>query len=458
MEKIMKKYRDLSFRRAFLLTVLTTFAAVVCLSAAAIQICRAFRNYLLPEPNEVMIKIEYQNGDGSPCSIGQKVILDREPLQIPRLAVIAENGDPASELADLSSIKVSAVRLERSIDMIGPRRRLAYQICGILMILLPGLFSVAGILVSGFLFYRLKMNRPLTLLNQATDEIASENLDFTLEYKSQDELGRLCASFEKMRQVLLENHKALWNMAEERRLLQASVAHDLRNPIAILTGYTEYLKIGLEKETLTRNQLAAAAERLNDTAERLNQYTESVRRLNRIEDMELHLTPINIREFAEKMAADFRILAEDAKICLETVCLLPGGSEASSDTASRNRQAGEIDRDVVYRIAENLMNNALRSAREKIRITFRTEESDLAGNRRFFTIEICDDGPGFPEELLKEKNRSSAYLHRPAGKERSGLGLAIADILCRKHGGRLEISNCREPGHSGAATKIFIAS
>ena len=32
----------------------------------------------------------------------------------------------------------------------------------------------------------------------------------------------------------------MWSMLEERRVLQASVAHDLRNPIAIMTGYVEY--------------------------------------------------------------------------------------------------------------------------------------------------------------------------------------------------------------------------
>ena len=58
----------------------------------------------------------------------------------------------------------------------------------------------------------------------------------------QDELGRLCAAFEKMRQTLYENNRQMWSMLEERRALQASVAHDLRNPIAIMTGYVEYLQ------------------------------------------------------------------------------------------------------------------------------------------------------------------------------------------------------------------------
>lgn len=449
MEKLMKKYRNLSFRRAFVLTVLAAFTAVAFLSAAGIWGCVAFRNYLVPDPNAVMLKIEYQNENGRTCSAEYRVTLGEEAFQVPWITE-AEDGEPVPELADISSLKVSAVKLGKSIDLIGPRRRLAYRILGVLTVLLPLLFSVAGILVCGFFFYRHKMKEPLALLNRAMENITSENLDFSLKYESRDEMGQLCGSFEKMRGVLSENYRTLWNMAQERRLLQASVAHDLRNPIAILAGYAEYLRIGLEKGTLSGERLLTIAGRMEDTAGRLSQYTESVRYLNRMEDVELHPVPVNASEFVRKMTEDFEILAKEADLRLEAVCRLQ-----EKETEGSCEQTVTMDCDVVYRIAENLMNNALRFARQTVKIVFDLEEESPTAGKRFFTVEICDDGPGFPEELLGRK--SDFFAHAFGEREHSGLGLAIADILCKKHGGRLELSNSGE-GLSGGAAKLFIKS
>ncbi len=431
-----KKYLDLSFRKAFILTVLVTFAVVAVLSAAGIFGCTVFRNYLLPDPNSVMLKMEYRNEDGTPCTVENKIVLGEEPLLLPRLLAVTKEGDLKPELADVSSLRVSAVKMERGIDRIGPRRRLAYQACGVLMICFPVCLSVTGILLCGFIFYRQKMEKPLALLNRAMEDIASEDLDFTFVYDSRDEMGRLCASFEKMRRVLSENHKALWRMAEERRLLQASVAHDLRNPIAILAGYIEYLQIGLEKGEMPRERLATIVRRLDDTVNRLSQYTESVRYLNRMEDMELCRVPINVWEFAGKMTQDFKILASDADIRLEAAYQLP-----QRDAGQPESQTVAIDSDVVYRIAENLMRNALGFARQKIRLTFGLEDG-LAEDARYFTIEICDDGPGFSKGPQKER----------------GLGLTIVNLLLQKHGGYLQLSDGGGDLPGGASAKAFIKS
>ena len=72
---------------------------------------------------------------------------------------------------------------------------------------------------------------------------------------SADELGQLCAAFESMRQALVDNNRLLWDMLEERRALQASVAHDLRNPIAIMGGYVEHLQESRKAGLLTDEEL-----------------------------------------------------------------------------------------------------------------------------------------------------------------------------------------------------------
>ncbi len=76
----------------------------------------------------------------------------------------------------------------------------------------------------------------------AFEQIAADNLDFSVQYDAEDELGTLCKSFERMKNELLNNYKRIWRMTEERRKLNAAFAHDLRIPLTVLQGYTDFLE------------------------------------------------------------------------------------------------------------------------------------------------------------------------------------------------------------------------
>ena len=82
-----------------------------------------------------------------------------------------------------------------------------------------------------FLFYRKRLKKPFAILEGAVDRIGRKDLDFTVSYASEDEIGRLCASFEEMRKSLEENQKEMWKLVEDQKQLNAAFAHDLRTPL-----------------------------------------------------------------------------------------------------------------------------------------------------------------------------------------------------------------------------------
>lgn len=431
MEALKKKYGDLSLRKAFVLTVFLTFCVVVAASAVCIWGCVAFRRYLLPDSDSVWMDLEMTDTDGEVTYMGSRVKLGEEMKNIPRIQ-IEEDGLPVICNYDLSAIQVSIVIEENLFESLTPKRKLAYQACGIMMVALPLFFSVTGILLCGFFFYRHKLSRPLELLSAATEQIASKDLDFTLSYDKKDEMGRLCRSFEQMRQALDENNRTLWKMIEERKLLQASVAHDLRNPIAIISGYAEYLQLNLPKETFPKERVAAIADHIYLSAGRLKKYTDSMRVLDQMEDMEIHRESVSVTGFARGVAEDFKVVAEGQHLRLEFQGKLPG-------------RVVRLDSDMAYRILENVFTNALRFAREVITVTFFLEEDTLS-------VSIGDDGEGFPEEMLKNHNR---FLMPSAdSEEHCGLGLTTSRLLAQKHGGGIEISNGQT---GGAAVKIILS-
>lgn len=444
METLKKKWRNLPIRKFFIGTVAVVFSLIVLLSALIIWGCSAFRAYLLPDSNYVYLTIEETLANGNQTSSQYRIELNQENQTLPQLT--AEIDDIPVENTVRES-RYSIQKIESTFEQLTPKRKLAYRICGVTMIAFPALLSLGGILFCSFYFYRRKIAAPLQILTDATKQIALQNLDFPMEYDCQDEMGQLCQSFHQMQQALYENHKTMWQLLEERKLMQASIAHDLRNPIAIIEGYTEYLQLNLLNGHLSSERIGQIARNLNLTAKRLETYTESVRTLNHLEELEVEKKEISAAETADDILYDFRIMSKSRNICLHSKNALP-------DTPI------QLDVSVLCRILENIFRNALRFARKSISIDFTLENQPLSVSsqkpsskkassestaRPVLSITISDDGCGFPAELLNAQEEKQ-FLPKPREDGHMGIGLKISRLLAKKHGGTLKIENAEPHG------------
>lgn len=103
------------------------------------------------------------------------------------------------------------------------------------------LWSLLCVVVCGIIFYHRKIEKPIGVLLEASENISNNQLDFSVEVPEKNELGDLCLSFEKMRSALRDNNLEMWRQVEERKRLNAAFAHDLRMPLTVLKGQTEML-------------------------------------------------------------------------------------------------------------------------------------------------------------------------------------------------------------------------
>lgn len=85
------------------------------------------------------------------------------------------------------------------------------------------------------------MNEPIRMLMQASRKIADKDLDFTIEYRSGNELGQLCAAFAQMQEELRSSLSAQWRLEREKAEMVEALAHDLKTPISLISGYAEAL-------------------------------------------------------------------------------------------------------------------------------------------------------------------------------------------------------------------------
>ena len=290
------------------------------------------------------------------------------------------------------------------------------------MVGLPVFYIAVGIGAAAAVYYRKKLREPITQLQNGVERIQEDNLDFHIEYDGDDELGRLCCSMEKMRRELRQKHKALWESLEQRKLLNASVSHDLRTPITVLKGYLDYLEKNIPQDKLTEDMLFDTVSSMQGAVNRLELYVESVRDIEKIENIEIEKRSENVKLLWNELRSNVRQLAGNKEIIL------------SNDITVDKIQ---IDKGVFFRILENLLQNALRYAEKQVSI-------NLSREKDFLTLTVKDDGKGFSAADLEKA--TTVFYSNDKEKQHFGIGLSVCKILCEKHGGLLYVGNQKEKG------------
>jgi signal transduction histidine kinase len=240
-----------------------------------------------------------------------------------------------------------------------------------------------------------------------------------------DEIDTLTESFEGMSDRIIQQVRSLKQTDELRRELVANVSHDLRTPLASLTGYIETLQ--LKEGRLTdeeRDQYLAVARR---QSERLGTLVEELFELARLEsrDMKPELEPFPLPELVQDVVLDFRLEAEKKRVSLK----LDRPTEVPLVSA---------DIGLIQRALSNLIGNALKHTEEGGRVSVFIEP--LINK---VAVRIEDTGCGIPDAEL-EQIFDRFYQARNHGEEQStagGLGLAIVKRILELHGSAVEAAS-----------------
>jgi signal transduction histidine kinase len=228
-----------------------------------------------------------------------------------------------------------------------------------------------------------------------------------------DELGRLAASFNDMADAL--------EQTERRRLeLVGDVAHELRTPIATLTGYLEGLLDGVVAST------PETWAKLHTESLRLSRLVDDLQELSRAEarQLPLHLTRVAPTDIVT--AASERVAALYAEKGLEF------HAPTTADLAALPAVMADPDR--ATQALTNLLTNAVRytNAPGQVDVTVTRQENVLA-------FRVSDTGIGIaPKDLphlFERFYRVDKSRARALGG--SGIGLTISQALITAMGGSL---------------------
>ncbi len=302
-----------------------------------------------------------------------------------------------------------------------------YEIISVIQMILPILIYIGALFVTASMFYRLKLKEPLALLIKGASRIIENDLDFTIEAKSQDELGQLCIAFETMRKTLMDNNRELWRQTEERKRLNAAFSHDLRNPITVLKGSAKLAKKCVADGSA--EQIADNLSRMESYISRIERYVETMSSIQKLEEIPIKQEQVQWDNLISELEKIITFVGADS-------------SKRINFISSTFSESFLIDKSILFQITENLISNAVRFAEQNIDVSCSLTETMLK-------LSVTDDGCGFPAALIK--NGIQPFQKGSEDTEHFGMGLYICNLLCQRHGGSISIQN-NEIGATVSAT------
>ena len=259
-----------------------------------------------------------------------------------------------------------------------------------------------------------RITRPVARLISVTRAMASGDRSARAgEIKAPAELRELAAAFDHMADTLDYQDKI-------RRDVVASVAHELRTPVAILQAGHEALLDGVTEPS----------------PEELGSLRDEVLRLARMVD--------DLQTMAAADAAILQLTREPHD--------LAGIAGAAADSLARRFEAAEVtldrhlasapvlaDERWMHQVVTNLLGNALKFTPAGGTVTIRTWQDGLSA-----VLEVADTGVGIPADELPRIFDRFWRGQAAAQTSGSGIGLSVAAELTRAHGGTLTAAS--QPG------------
>ena len=224
----------------------------------------------------------------------------------------------------------------------------------------------------------------------------------------------------QLQETLLKQNTALKNLEEGRRHFMATLAHELRTPLHVLTTSTHLLGRLSAKDEQAGNELA----RIERQIRLINNLVSDLADLSRVErnKIRLEMTEMDLGATAKESCGAVQSLVHERDHVMEMV--LPEHPVLINGDAAR-----------VQQIIVNLLTNAVRYTPPggDIGVSLQQEEREAV-------IRIIDNGVGIPADRLANIFELFTQVHddyseTPAGM---GIGLTLTKELVKLHGGTIQ--------------------
>ncbi len=258
-------------------------------------------------------------------------------------------------------------------------------------------------------------------------------------------LRQLKASHRELKETQLQLIQAA--KLESLGTLAAGVAHEVKNPLQIITMGLEHLARKLPQED---DQLALTFRDVRDAVKRANSIIKEM--------------------LALSAATDFHVESEDLNTVIDRSLWLLNSELSTAHVRVQREFAPDLprvpmDRAKIEQVMINLVVNATQAMEKNGAITLRTRQvtagreaaaadplvRSFKEGENLALVEVQDNGSGIPDPLLP-RIFDPFFTTKPVGVG-TGLGLSVVKKIIDLHGGAIEVKNT--PG-AGAVARLVL--
>ncbi len=301
------------------------------------------------------------------------------------------------------------------------------------------LATLAGAMLTSVSQYRLVMT-PLKQLRAGVRNVAAKRFAERVEPSGSGEFVELAGEFNTMAAELEELYRTLEAKVAEKSkelvrserlasvgFLAAGVAHEINNPLSIISGYAELsLKCLLESSDEDPQSIAEAAQGLRiirDESFRCKEITEKL--LSLAKSGTRNKEPFSVAQLAEEVTTMIRGLHtyRDRRVLL-------GIQKDEPLTVFGNPNE-------IKQVLLNLTINALEATGP------RDGEVHVGAKRvnEWVELEVTDNGRGMAEEVVDHVFEPFFTAKRGVSEPGTGLGLSISHAIVESHGGQVRATS-----------------
>jgi signal transduction histidine kinase len=269
----------------------------------------------------------------------------------------------------------------------------------------------------------------ISALNETMDKVrafGAGGVDYvTKPFQFEEVNARVSTHLELQRQrrKLKENFEQLRRLEEMRDNLVHMIVHDLRSPLMGISGFLD-LALTLEKETLTEDGLDYLQTAKRSTTAVIDMVS-AVLDVSKMEAGEMKLHPAECD--LVRIAADLMSGMESLKEAREMILDAPPAPVTVV-----------VDKDLIFRVIQNLLGNALKFTRSDgwIRLGIEPEENQVC-------VRVRDNGPGVPAEYRERIFEKFGQVEARANRQKfsTGLGLTFCKLAVEAHGGSIGVES-----------------
>ena len=277
--------------------------------------------------------------------------------------------------------------------------------------------------------------KPLQELEKGVNHIKEGNLDFKLETKKKNEVGRVVKYFDVMREELKQSINKQIKFEENRKELISSISHDLKTPITSIKGHIEGIKDGVAN---TPEKLEKYIDVIYHKTEDMDQLIDDLFLFSKLDLNKLPfvMKKVPVQPFIEEMVEEMRFEWEDdhkkmyLNMTINDVFVL-------------------IDPQQMKRVLVNIIQNSMKymdKEEQEIQISVSQTNDKLQ-------LVIADNGQGINKEELDFIFDRFYRVDESRNPETggTGLGLAISKQIIEQHHGSIHVTS-----DFGQGTKMII--